>query len=200
MQSGEHLNTRASYAVIVDGEYRQQTLRDLVCTISAQTLRPRAWSARLSTGLFGLPDCTSGNRGPKNMQEVLLAVGDKGLQELITLGFLTCPTCTPEQVDGFWDTADLVIHMLYGLQNTHDFTNRQIFPFDARRVSWEKVVPAIGGFPDRLYIPEGVEEDELNTLGQRLSRLTTPLPDIGFYDRTVPERFTRYILPDTKEI
>ncbi|MGV8141654.1 MAG: hypothetical protein ACP5NW_04405 [Candidatus Woesearchaeota archaeon] len=153
----------------------------------------KLWSARLSTGLFGSTDCPSGNRGPKSSSEVLLASGDEGLAKLIELGFITCPVCKPEYKNGFWTVAIDAVQKKYSINSLADFTDKDILPYDARRVQWEKIVPIIGEFPSRLYVPQGFKVHDLLSLEIRLRKLNPKLPEIGYLDKnTQPWKFVAY--------
>ncbi len=159
----------------------------------------KIWSARLSSGLLGLTNCRSGNRGPKSYNEVLLAVGDDGLNKLVDLGFITCPVCLPERIDGFWEAVeDTVMHkygIKYGINSLDDYTNREILPFDARRVDWKEILPITGNTPNRLYVPKGLSENEVAEFQRRFIGIGFVLPPTGYYDPDAPGRFTEYQLP-----
>jgi hypothetical protein len=153
------------------------------------------WSARLSSGLFGLASCEAGNRGPKGYSEVLLSVGDEGLNKLVELGFITCPVCKPENVDGLWDVVKDIVKQAYGLGTLDDFIDKKLLPFDARRVAWEKVLPTTGKAPNRIYLPKGLAMDEVVELQRRFTNIGFSLPPVGYYNPDVAERFTEYKLP-----
>jgi hypothetical protein len=155
------------------------------------------WSARLGTGLFGLTSCYSGNRGPKSPSEVLLAVGDEGLVKLINFGFITCPVCKPEKTEKFWSIAGPAVEKKYGkeydIHNLENFVNKNILTFDARRVDWEEIVPRTGAFPGRIYLPQGLNADEVSNFEKRLKSLHKQLPEIGYLDKNAqPWRFVTY--------
>ena len=92
-----------TYFAFFENDYHRSRLSEVVRKSRDQ--QSRIWSARLGTGLVGLTDCEQGNIGPKSYSEVLLALGDDGLRKLVDLGFITCPACTPEKTEGFWDAV-----------------------------------------------------------------------------------------------
>ncbi|MFZ2202696.1 MAG: hypothetical protein WAV56_04895 [Microgenomates group bacterium] len=154
------------------------------------------WSARLATGLFGLPSCPAGNRGPKGVNEVILATGDAGLQFLIKSGFIPCPTCHPEDVPGFVKAAAETIVAAYGSYlHPLSFADKKIVPFDARRVHWERLLPLITAAPDRIYVPSNLTELELSDFKERFEMMGFELPPVGYYDRTAPGHFHQYVIP-----
>jgi len=183
-----------AYYVLVNDEYRSFTLEALVRFVKSQTSRPFIWSARLSTGLVGLTGCSAGNRGPKKRNEVLLAVGDIGLCTLINLGFITCPVCHPENKEGFWNTVEDTVRRKHGIASLDEFVDKAVLPFDARRVEWEEIVPVLGRWPNRLYVPRGLQEHELAELKLRIEKIRYDFPSVGYYDHEAPERFTQYEL------
>jgi hypothetical protein len=183
------------YCVFMNNAYYDLSLRDLVEHRQKQKTRPIIWSARLSTGLFGLTNCKSGNRGPKDYNEVLLAEGDGGLRKIVELGFITCPTCKPENKPGFWNAAEGVVNKKYGMNSLEDFVDKAKLPFDARRVNWGELLPVIGAVPGRLYLPQGLQDEELLELKKKFSSAGFGLPPVGFYDASAPGRFREYALP-----
>jgi len=160
----------------------------------AQDSGSRIWSARLGTGLLGLTTCPAGNRGPRDMREVVLAVGEAGLLKLLELGMIPCPSCKPDSIPGFWDMVKSTVQRLYGIGALQDFTSKTLLPFDARRVDWETIVPLTGGLPSRLYVPKGLQATQLQELKERLLRLARDLPAVGYYDRSSPGNFHAYEL------
>ncbi len=100
------------YYAFMGGKYEFLTLRDLVKRIGGQSHSLQVWSARLSTGVFGLTSCGSGNKGPKAYNEVLLSVGNSGLSKLVELGFIPCPTCHPENVENFWGEVEVAVSQI----------------------------------------------------------------------------------------
>lgn len=146
------------------------------------------WSARLSSGLFGLTDCPAGNRGPKNLNEVILAQGREGLACLIWLGFIPCPACHPEKEALFWSLAYGPIEQCYHFDNEQDFLQ---LDFDARRLRWEEIPIT----PNRLYVPPDLDIQDLFQLSERFYRLGKELPPVGYYDREAPGHFRRYHIP-----
>jgi hypothetical protein len=185
---------RSFYYVIVDGQYLAWDLWDLVKFLRSQNPRPLVWSARLSTGLFGLTNCPAGNRGPKNKNEVLLAIGNDGLNQLINLGFITCPVCRPENMPNFWAIAREAVFRKYSIRSFAGFTNKDILPYDARRVDWEKIIPVVRQWPNRLYVPRGLSEKELRELKSRIQEINFGFPLVGYYDASSPGGFVQFQL------
>ena len=183
------------YHVYMDGTDREMTTRELVGVLRQREDRPDIWSARLSTGLLGRTDCPAGNRGPKGYSEVVLAVGDEGLEKLVDLGFIPCPTCRPEDEPGFWDAVEHAVSERYELDSVYDFADKGVIGYDARQVDWEAVLPVIGAAPNRLYVPQGLGEGELVELRERFDALNVELPPVGYYDRDAPGRFHEYAVP-----
>ena len=153
------------------------------------------WSARLATGLFGLTTCTSGNCGPKGMNEVILAAGDEGLGFLIQSGFIPCPTCHPENIPGFYKAATGAITAGYSFSDPESFANKNILGFDSRRVNWEIILPQLTTTPNRLYVPAALSQTELISLKNRFAALGHKLPPVGYYDRNAPGHFFEYQIP-----
>lgn len=182
------------YYILVNDECKLFDLETLIRFVQPQPARPLIWSARLSTGLVGRTGCQSGNRGPKNQNEVLLAVGDAGLRRLIALGFITCPTCLPEKIERFWRAARGAVRIKYGITLLDDFIDKKVLPFDARRVVWEKVVPILKHWPDRLYVPPGLQHYELEALKRRFEKIGYGLSSVGYSNPEAAGRFTGYEL------
>jgi len=178
------------YYTFIDNEYQLLSLKGLIKYHTDPDIM--LWSARLSTGILGLTDCKSGNSGPKGYSEVLLAAGDDGLQKLADLGFITCPACRPETTENFWEVVKDNLDSKYGIKSLDDFLNRDLLPFDARRVDWEELLPIIGTAPNRLYVPQGLEDQELLDLRRRFDKPNLSLPPIGYYNPKVDGRFTEY--------
>lgn len=152
------------------------------------------WSARISTGVFGMTNCSAGNRGPKGKKEVLLAEGNEGLLELIDLGFIPCSVCHPEEKgEGFFDIIEDKVKSMYGLRLSEDFCDKKILPFDARRLNWERITALTDGVPSRIYVPKGLPLDEMNNFADKFWIDTGfRVPPIGYYDSNSPSRFTEY--------
>lgn len=180
-----------SYWVWQEGIYEKRT-REEIRGIRSHI---EMWSARLSTGIFGKPNCKVGNLGPKGESEVLLATGDEGLRKLIDLGFITCPVCRPEETQNFWERIREIVAAKYNLHSLEDFADRQKLPFDARRVNYEEVIGIIGRAPNRLYIPRDVVTSELWDLRKRFESLGVLLPHVGYFNPDIPEMFTEYKVP-----
>lgn len=190
---------QAKYPVIHDqvqsGIFENLSLRQVVDLKNDYEPKRSVWSARLSTGIFGLPDCKSGNSpySPKGANEVILAVGDEGLQHLIDLGFVTCPTCHPEETEGFWEKAGEEILFDYlTLTDPKQFLDRNLIPFDSRRVNWERIAPFLTSLPNRFYVPQNLDEDDLQNIKARFTSLGFKLPPVGYYDRNAPGHFAEY--------
>lgn len=183
------------YYVFFENNYHKLSLRELVKYKNQQEIPPKIWSARISTGLLGLTSCKAGNRGPKDYDEVLLAVGDEGLKKLINLGFITCPVCHPENTKDFWETIRKDVKDKYAIDSLDDFVNKEVLPFDARRVDWEEIMPVIKKTPNRIYLPKGLSDNELLSFKIRFDDLGMKLSPIGYYNPDVPGRFTEYKLP-----
>jgi hypothetical protein len=188
---------QAKYPVFENGRFENLSLRQVVGLRKEQEPRPFVWSARLSSGLFGLTSCPAGNspHAPKGENEVLLALGDTGLRQLIDLGFLPCPTCHPEETENFWDKTREILECNYPqLSDVRQILDRNIIPFDARRVEWEIIAPYLSKMPNRLYVLSNLGEQGLKEFKQRIIGLGFSLPPVGFYDYTSPTRFTEYII------
>lgn len=183
-----------TYYVWVDGEYRLLDLKTLIQLVKLKPIRPFIWSARLSTGLVGLTSCSTGNRGPKRQNEVLLAIGNMGLCKLINLGFITCPACKPETTDGFWSAVKDVVQRKHGIMSLNEFVDKTVLPFDTRRLGWEEIVPILRQWPNRLYVPRKLQEHELAELKLRIKRIGYGSPLVGYYDHDSAEKFTPYNL------
>jgi hypothetical protein len=156
--------------------------------------RETLYSGRISTGVFGFTDCSSGNRGPKNKNEVLLAEGDEGLRELIDFGFIPCPTCHPLLAKAhFLDGIEFKIKEKYGFEDVRDFLDKKKLPFDARRLNWQKITELTNEVPGRIYVPQGLSLEEMNNFADKFWIETGfRVPPIGYYDANSPTRFTEY--------
>lgn len=175
---------QARYPVFVDGEFQKLNLHEVVEARKEIEPRPFVWSARLSTGIFGLTDCKSGNSpyAPKGENEVILAVGDEGLRHLIDLGFLSCPVCHPEETPDFWNKAgDEILRKYPFLDYAPHFLDRSLICFDVRRVNWEVLAPYLKALLNRLYVPNDLEEDSLQNIKKRFNLLGFSLPPVGVY-------------------
>jgi len=179
-----------TYYIFMQDHFERRTLHEI-----AEYRRSQGrmiWSARLGTGLFGRTNCEAGNKGPKSESEVLLAAGDRGLVKLVELGFITCPVCRPESVEGFWETVQCSVNTNYNLDSLKDFTDKTVLPYDARRVTWEEIVPMIGSMPGRLYLPRGLSSKEINNLRNWCDRKGVKHPSLGYYDDNAPGNFREY--------
>jgi len=177
------------YFVFVDGGFRVINSIALLRHLHEfEEVYGRLWSARM-TGILGKYDCGSGNRGPKNKNEVILAFGNEGLAKLVELGFVPCPSCHPEETPGFWQNVSIPVKLKYGFGDPHDFVDRSILPFDARRIVWEDL-PV--DKPSRLYLPKGLTVEDLLQLRDRLDDMGWTLPEVGYYQKGAPGNFVRY--------
>lgn len=157
----------------------------------------KLWSARLSTGLFGLPDCKPGNIGPKDFNEVILGLGYNGLRELVRMGFLPCPSCKPENRDDkekFWGNIEEAVKGRWGKQidSLEKFCDKKILGYDARKVDWEKIIEITKIPPSRIYLPKGLEKEEIIQLKKRFLALRIWMPEAGYYDANADGCFVRY--------
>lgn len=182
------------YYAFDSGQLSLRSLRKFYPFITGKEKGPMIWSGRLSTGIFGLPTCPAGNKGPLGPSEVILAPGDEGLAYLIRSGFRACPTCHPEDVPGFWDDASKPIKEAYFLNEPMAFLS---LPFDARQLPWEEILPIIKAVPNRLYIPPGLNEKDLLDLKRRFNSLGYPLPQPGWYNPEIQsdDQFIPYQMP-----
>jgi hypothetical protein len=181
------------YLVLFGSKYEVLTKRELVSSIRCLEPKPNILSGRISTGVFGLTDCDAGNRGPKGLSEVLIAVGNEGLNELIRLGFIPCPVCKPDQnIENFWDITESVIKDKYGYDDPKLFADKNIIAFDTMRVNFEKLLPYIGQLPNRLYIPQELSVEALRLIIKRLDSMKVERPRLGYYDRLAPDKFAEY--------
>lgn len=153
------------------------------------------WSARLSSGIFGRHDCPAGNsaHAPKGENEIMLGLGDAGLEKIIELGFVPCPTCHPEDTPDFWEKASRAIsHKYPELSDPKEVLDRKLVPFDAGRVNWEELAPYLKTLPNRLYVPPNLDNERLSSLKARFDLLGFKLPPVGYYDHDSPTRFSEY--------
>lgn len=199
-----------SYYVFQNGNFDRMPLEKLAKSMSLPRDIPIStysndgtcgdfWSARLSTGLFGLTSCEAGNRGPKKYNEVILASGDEGLNKFVDLGFIPCPSCKPEKVNGFWDKIQNTVNSKYGISTLEEFVDKKVLVFDARRVNWEELLPIVGKTPNRLYVPNNLSKSDLFNLNRRFVNAGFMLPPTGYYDSNAPNRFTEYKIPTSRE-
>lgn len=189
------LKERYSYLTFHDHNLSQTPLSEIV-KLRQEREMGFIWSARLSTGLFGLSNCSAGNRGPIGNNEIILAAGDEGLQFLIRTGFIPCPSCHPEDVPRFFKAASKTILDSYGRElNPYSFADKTLIPFDSRRVHWDTLLPLIGDTPDRLYLPKGLGMVDLISLKERFEDIGFQLPPVGYYDRNAQGHFYQYTIP-----
>jgi len=190
------------YWTFYEGKFNKLSVKELAAKVSlprdipvssySNNLKARLWSARLSTGVFGLTSCVAGNRGPKDCSEVILGIGDEGLNKLVALGFIPCPVCHPEKVDGFWDAVKEAVSQRYGITSLEMFVDKDVLPFDSRRVEWEEILPVVEGVPSRIYLPRNLANDDLLAFSERFERIGFKLPAVGYYDPEAPGRFVEY--------
>jgi len=182
-----------TFEVYFEGSFNRLTGLEII-SYRKETGHPKIWSVRIGTGLFGTTNCPSGNRGPKAHNEVLLAVGDEGLNKLIQLGFVPCPRCTPEKTPpNFREVVQEKISDIFPL-SLEDFCDKKVLTFDARRVKWEEILPLIKEAPGRFYLPAGLSPAEVFQFHKRLYTLGVPPNKMGFLDRASPKGFTEYII------
>ncbi|PIN68860.1 hypothetical protein COV93_07790 [Candidatus Woesearchaeota archaeon CG11_big_fil_rev_8_21_14_0_20_43_8] len=180
------------YFMINNDNFQKMDLRE-IAVYKKENPEDKLWSARLSTGLFGHTFCPAGNRGPKKIDEVLLAAGNNGLDRLILYGFIPCPVCKPETTEGFWDKSKNMIKQIYrNINSPEEFADKSILPFDALWIDWENIIPHIGSFPSRLYIPQGLDKKSLKAAKKRLKKINKQIPALGYYDANAPGRFNEY--------
>lgn len=181
---------KAKYPTIVHRQIQNRYIWETVRARQETQPKQYIWSARLSTGIFGLHDCKSGNNphAPKGESEVMLAVGDFGLSGLIDLGFIPCPTCHPEDnTTDFWEKAKDAIQKKYpDLTDIRQFADKSVVPFDSRRVNWEELAPHLTALPNRLYVPEGLGDEDLRSIKLRFESMGFTLPPVGCYVNGAP--------------
>lgn len=181
---------RARYPVYSRGHFEKLSLREVVHLKKEVEPSSFVWSARLSTGIFGKLDCPSGNKTyvPKGANEVILGVGDEGLAALIDLGFIPCPKCHPENVEGFWEKATPAINKKYPhLRRPEDFVDKKIVGYDARNISWKRILPYLSMMPNRVYLPPNLSEEELQEFKGKINKMGFSLPSVGYYTDTFIE-------------
>jgi len=154
------------FPTYINGRFSLLDKRDLVKERKNNSI----WSLRLSTGIFGYTNCDVGNRGPKGRGEIMLAVGEEGLNKTIEFGFLPCPMCKPYLEHSFWDKISNTANKIYCVNSLEEFMDREKIPFDARRVSWEEILPVFEGTPSRLYVPKELDNPELIGLKEDLKK------------------------------
>lgn len=179
------------YVVYYDRNFQRMKLKELVSYSRDTFPLSQIWSARLSTGIFGFPHCSAGNRGPKGSKEIILSLGNQGLDDLAKLGFVSCSVCHPEEVPGFWDAIKLHALGRHSLENLEDYLDRKKLPFDARRINWEIILPQTG-VPNRIYLPQGLSQEALLKFQKRFNGVGFTLPLLGYYDPKGAARFTEY--------
>lgn len=164
---------------------------------------PVSASLRLSGGFFGSMACPAGNLpvAPKSRSEVVLAIGSGGVKELVRLGALPCPACTPLEDQLIRSLAGEAAEERYG--TVAEFCDREKHPFDTAALNWETLLPLTGRLPSRLYLRAGMDGEDLLQLAERFRRLGAELKQgqPGWYNPAVPEGtdpFTPYQLPSIK--
>ena len=151
------------------------------------------WSMRVGTGVIGMIDCKSGRRGPNGKDEVVFGLCKEGLSRLIYLGGIPCIVCHPENNERFWLEGGEAIRMKYDFVDPAAFTDKKILPFDTRRMDFDWIVKNLGGLPGRLYIPAGLDQDEVRAFADDLAKLGVGVPEIGYYDWKSKTRFGLYL-------
>jgi len=182
------------YFVYAGGSFEKIKLKELLEYTKTQHPPLKIWSARLSTGVFGLPDCKAGNRGPKESNEVLLSLGEEGINKFVELGFISCSVCHPEETPDFWETIRSAVSQKYSLSSLESYVDKKMLPFDARRLSWEELLSIMGRAPNRIYLPKDLSEQDLVQFQERFTRIRFALPKVGYYNPAVAERFTEYLV------
>ena len=178
------------YLTFIENDLEMLPLRDIVVLVKGFP-EEKLWSGRF-TGILGMPDCPSGNRGPKD--EVIFAFGKQGLAFLISMGFVPCPTCHPENQPRFWEEAEGPIETTYHLDNIYDFA---LLDFDASHVNWEMILPLIKKAPSRLYVSKDMTDEEVLELKERFRKMGFALPPTGYYDREAPGHFREHLIPQS---
>ncbi|MFH0961573.1 MAG: hypothetical protein V1820_02720 [archaeon] len=193
--------------VVVTGIGEFSLLTDLLETPGRENLDLK-YSARVSTGLLGLATCPAGNASyaPKGMPDVLIADGPEGVAGLVALGFIPCPVCKPEEQADFWPAVGELVGEKYpGIASPKDFADKEKVPYDVRETALKAIVLRTGAFPNRLYLPRDLSEQEILQLAARLGDIqdlvlagsgkSIHLPQVGCYDRDAPGHFREYELP-----
>lgn len=85
----------------------------------------------------------------------------------------------------------------YGITTIEEFADKNILPFDARRVDYETVLPAIRSSPARFYLPRGLDEREVEAFRARIIALQGSGARrnlrLGYHDASAEGRFTEYV-------
>ena len=195
-----------SYFIYTNNEFERTSLSNLakkmylppslkISSYGNNLIYTKIWSARLSTGLFGLPNCASGNKGPKQDNEIILAKGSKGLIKLVELGFIPCPTCYPMEIPRAWEDIKKTVNQMYGFNKIEDYIDKRKLPFDSRRLNWEEILPIMQTTPERIYLPPSLRKKDLEIFQTRFKDTGFDLPKIGSYNPHVKRNFKEYILP-----
>lgn len=188
------MGIQGSYQTFTNNKW---SLKSFSSTLSELGDKQILWSGKIATGLFGITNCISGRRGPRSSKEVLIAPGNKGLEQLFYLGFTPCPRCTEPYKKEIFEELEEDIKIRHNLNNFADFFDKTKLPFDARRLEWELIANIIGGLPSRIYVPSNLQSTEVQNFANRLkniqgSSLSTSIPPIGFYDTNSSAGFTEY--------
>jgi len=99
---------------------------------------------------------------------------------------------TLKKIDNFWQPIKNTVSEKYDLNSLEDFLDKEIMPFDARRLNWEEILPMTGKTPSRLYLPIGLKEKDIYALDRRFASIGFTIPKVGYYDSKAETRFTEY--------
>ncbi|MDP3734257.1 MAG: hypothetical protein Q8R37_03430 [Nanoarchaeota archaeon] len=178
--------SQLSYSTFINGQFRSLKLHQAAKGAGREEL----WSARLGTGILGFIDCPSGRFGPYQQNELIIAVGDQGLEKLVDVGFINCGSCKPaDTYNHFWDAIAQKVKDKYNLTSLDEFKK---IPYDARRIDWEELWPVIGQFPGRQYLPRGLPQDEVDAFRERLLLIDSNIPIVGYFERSAANVMVEY--------
>lgn len=165
-------------------------LRRLI--VNNPEIRNSVMSLRLGTGIIGELDCPSGDsdKVPKGKNEVILGIGQQGIEALLQLGALPCISCHSGKRLATISSRFLEEVLETDISHADD-TNFLVNKYDARRLNWQKILP-LGIAPSRLYTRPGLNAQDVLTIEEQFKKAQVAIPLIGFYDRTREDRFFRY--------
>lgn len=181
----EVLSSFDYYCLVAPNEWRVVNsipLRRMLLESPEET-RSLVKSLRLGTGIIGELDCSSGDAdyAPRNRNEVVIGIGELGIQALIGLGALPCISChSGERLAGLFPIG-LKINDIGFLVNN----------YDARRLNWPQLLQ-LGVAPNRIYTRPNLGDDEVMDVVDMFERADLPVPAIGYYDRSRTDKFNRY--------
>lgn len=179
------------YIVYSEDFPQDLTLRELSTQLENKGY-PEVWSARIGTGLFGLTSCPAGNKGPKSRSEVLLGVGEYGLNTLIEYGFLPCPVCKPLDTNIYPDIWKVIEFEATDRYSDIGIEGLKKIPYDIRELDLEFILVRTKEAPERFYLPEGLSDFEVQDFVSRLSNFSVTPKKLGFYDPSSETNFTEY--------